>query len=228
MFVGMLLVAALIGAVNNLVNSNRVAWVGGAEVMPKPEGWPSLTAGEGIAEGVHIARQNFVEQKALVIAAVGLLIVLIAVGAVRKSVSRGVASWMRLGLGLMFLTAAWPKLQDPAGFALLVTQYQILPHFLVNAFSLWLPGMEITTGLALLFTPFEKEGSSAVLLLLLMFIAALSLALKRDLGIACGCFDIEGAADAGETWFAIVRDTVLLVPVAWLWFSARRRFIWSF
>jgi hypothetical protein len=228
LFIGMLLFAALIGLGNNLVNPNRIPWLGGAEILPKPDGWPSLTAGEGIAAGIKVARQNFVEQKALVIVAVGLLILLIAIGAVRKSVSRGVSTWMRIGLGLMFLTAAYPKLQDPTGFAMLVTQYQLLPHFIVNGFSLWLPGMEITTGLVLLLTPFEKEGSSAVLLLLLMFIVALSLALKRDLGIACGCFDIEGAADAGETWFSIVRDTVLLVPVIWMLFCARRRFLWSF
>ncbi len=227
-FLGMLLFAALLGAGNNLVNSNRVPWTGSAEVLAKPEGWPSLTTGQGVAAGIKVAKHDFVKQGKLVALAVLLLLVLIAAGARRKSVSSGVISWLRIGLGLMFLTAAYPKFTDPTGFAMLVTQYQILPAALVNGFSLWLPAMEITTGLTLLFTPFEKEASTAVTLLLLMFVTALSLALKRDLGIACGCFDIEGAADAGETWFSILRDIVLLVPVIWMWVNARRRFLWSF
>ena len=80
----------------------------------------------------------------------------------------------------------------------------------------------------MLFTPFEKEASAGVLLMLLMFIVALAQALGRGLGIACGCFDIEGAADAGETWFALLRDVVLLAPAAWMWRKGERRFPWHF
>ena len=40
------------------------------------------------------------------------------------------------------------------------------------------------------------------------------------------CFDIEGAADARETWFALLRDIVLLAPVTWMWFKAQRRYLW--
>src|SRR5262249_14762783 len=122
--------------------------------------------------------------------------------------------------------AAYPKFGDPKSFALLVTQYQLLPSFAVNLFSIMLPAFEIVTGLALILTPFEKEASAALWLLLAMFVVALSQALARCLGIACCCFDIEGAADAGEPWFALLRDVVLLLPAAWMWFKAERRWLW--
>ena len=145
-----------------------------------------------------------------------------------KPPHRWAFSWLRLALALMFLFAVYPKFTDPKGFAMLVAQYQFLPAFAVNGFSLLLPSGEIVVGLALLFTPFEKEASAGVLLMLLMFIVALAQALGRGLGIACGCFDIEGAADAGETWFALLRDVVLLAPAAWMWRKGERRFPWHF
>ena len=130
-------------------------------------------------------------------------------------------------MAALFLTAAYPKFLDPSGFASLVAQYQFLPRFLVNGFTLWLAAFEITVGLGILLTPWEKEFSALVALLLVMFIVALAQALGRDLGIACGCFDIEGAADVGETWFSLIRDLVLLVPMAWMVRSSGYRFLWQ-
>ncbi len=226
---GMFLFAALLGAGNNLINSGKVPWLGSAEVLPKPEGWPSLTLSQGVAGGLKVAKHEFRDHRQLVVVALVVLVALIGLTfGLKKPVSGGILSWLRIALGLMFLIAAWPKFSDPKAFALLVTQYQMLPLFAVNLFSIMLPAFEITTGLALIFTSFEKETSAALLLLLVMFVVALSSALSRGLGIACGCFDIEGAADAGETWFSLLRDIILLIPVTWMFFKARRRFLWIF
>jgi uncharacterized membrane protein YphA (DoxX/SURF4 family) len=132
---------------------------------------------------------------------------------------------LRIGLGVMFLAAAWPKFMDPKGFAILVAQYQFLPGFLVDGFTLWLAAFEIVIGIGIILTLWEKEFGALVGILLLMFIVALGQALVRDLGIACGCFDIEGAQDAGEAWFSLIRDVVLLVPVAWLVLTGGRRYL---
>ncbi|HAP00132.1 MAG TPA: hypothetical protein DCQ83_08825 [Fibrobacteres bacterium] len=223
----MFLFAALLGVGNNLINSNKVPWTGSAEVLPKPEGWPSLTLGQGISGGAKFAWREVTHNRVLVVGALLILSLLIRISMrQRKPISGGIISWLRIALGLMFLVAAYPKFSDPKAFAMLVTQYQLLPAFAVNLFSIMLPAFEITTGLVLILTPFEKEGSAALLLLLLMFIVALSQAMSRGLGIACGCFDIEGAADARETWFALLRDIVLLAPVTWMWFKAQRRYLW--
>ncbi len=221
--------SALLAAGNNLFNPHRVPWIGSGEVLPKPEGWPALTFAQGAGGGLKFA-WNLLREHGMGTAAAVLLLMVALVAARRrhKPGQNVVKSWLRLGLGLMFLVAASPKFSAPKDFALLVTQYQLLPLFAVNAFSLWLPAAEITAGVTLLFTPFETEAAAAVLLLLGMFVIALSQALGRGLGIACGCFDIEGAADAAETWFALLRDVFLLFPVAWMWIKSERRFGWHF
>ncbi len=219
----------ILGAVNNLVNPDGVPWVGSPEVLPKPADWPTLSAVEGAASGVahgwdqlrkHTVRVGF----ALLLLAAGLMAFRGRAGARR----RWTMSWWRVLFGAMFLVAAWPKFTDPEGFAMMVAQYQMLPAFSVNAFSVWLPALEIVTGLALLFSPWEKEAAALLGLMMLMFIAALAQALARDLGIACGCFDIKGATDSGESWYALLRDIVLMVPIAWMWRRAETRFLWKF
>jgi uncharacterized membrane protein YphA (DoxX/SURF4 family) len=219
----------LLGLGNNLVNSNRVDWIGSPEVLPKPGDWPTLSARQGMAAGFKVAGKEIARHAAMVAGALALLAAgFFASRRRHKPPHRWVFSWLRIALALMFLLAAYPKFTDPKGFAMLVAQYQFLPAFAVNGFSLLLPSGEIILGLALLFTPWEKEAAFGVLLMLLMFIVALAQALARGLGIACGCFDIEGAADAGETWFSLLRDVVLLAPTAWMWAKGERRRLWHF
>jgi len=122
----------------------------------------------------------------------------------------------RLGIGGMFIFASLFKLQDPHGFAVLVAQYQLVPHNLVNAFALVMPVAEFLFGTALIVTPFTRENSFIILLMFFAFILALVSALYRDLGITCGCFAIEGAQDKSETWTALIRDLILLGPTYWL------------
>ncbi len=227
--IGALIFSFLLAFGNNLLNRHSVAWVGGPEVLEKPTGWPSLTMMQGVHSGIKVALKGYHDHRMPILGGLLAFIVLaIWLKVFRKfPVGASVRSALRLGLAAMFLAAAWPKFQDPKGFAILVAQYQFLPSFLVNGFALWLSAFEVTVTVGLILTAWEKEFSALVGLLLVMFIVALGQALKRDLGIACGCFDIEGASDAGETWFSLVRDVVLLLPVAWLTFTGGARFIFS-
>lgn len=225
--VGAVLFSAALAAINNLFNSHSVSWIGSPEVLPKPEGWPTLTVAQGLQAGIKVALRDFHAHQNAILA--GLAVILVAMVYLNRSRGAGVGPMLRtvlrLGLGAMFLIAAYPKFSDPKGFATLVAQYQLLPSFAVDAFSIWLPAFEITVGLGLILTIWEKEFAFLVEVLLLMFIVALGQALLRNLGIACGCFDIEGATDAGESWFSLVRDLVLLFPVAWLILTGGRRYI---
>jgi uncharacterized membrane protein len=224
---GAFLLATVLAAINNLANPRSIDWIGSPEVLPKPEGWPTLTVAQGLKAGIQVAVRDFRAHQAAIL--VGLALILIAMFFLNRA--RGVhfgpmlRTLIRLGLGAMFLVAAYPKFTDPKGFATLVAQYQFLPAFAVNAFSLWLPAFEITVGIGLILTLWEREFGALIGLLLVMFIVALGQALLRNLGIACGCFDIEGATDAGESWFSLVRDVVLLVPVAWLVLTGGRRYL---
>jgi hypothetical protein len=226
-FMGAFAVSLILAAGNNLLSKHSVDWIGGPEVLEKPSGWPSMNIVQGIQAGFKVAWKGFLAHEGLILGGLlALLIVMFFFGRVRRvQLGTMLRTVFRIGLGLMFLVAAWPKFSSPKGFAVLVAQYQFLPHFLVNAFSLWLPAFEIAVGIGILITLWEKEFSALVGLLLLMFIVALGQALVRDLGIACGCFDIEGAQDAGEAWFSLIRDVVLLVPVAWLVLSGGRRYL---
>jgi uncharacterized membrane protein YphA (DoxX/SURF4 family) len=226
-FIGALLASIVLAALNNLINDDSVAWFGSPEVLAKPTGWPSMSVMQGIQAGIKVAVKGFQAHQAWILGGVAFL----AVAMVFLNRSRG-AGWgnmartvLRLGLAAMFLSAAYPKFADPEGFAKLVAQYQFLPAFSVNLFSLWMPAIEIVVGLGLLFTLWEREFGAMVGILMVMFIVALAQALLRDLGIACGCFDLEGAQDAGEAWFSLIRDIFLMAPIAWLVASGGRRYL---
>jgi uncharacterized membrane protein YphA (DoxX/SURF4 family) len=227
--VGAFLGAGLLAAVNNLVSKRSIPWIGGPEVLDKPSGWPSEGLLKGFFAGLKVASKGSQDHFVLILAGfIGLFIVIFFLKKFRGvSPSSIVLTFLRLGLAAMFLAAAYPKFTDPKGFSILVAQYQFLPHLLVNPFSLALAAFEIVVGLGLILTAWEKEFSALIGLLLLMFIVALSQALYRDLGIACGCFDIEGAANIGETWFSLIRDIVLMPLVVWMAISGGNRFIWQ-
>lgn len=226
---GALAASLLLAVINNLINPHGVPWVGGGEILPKPEGWPSLTVSQGVAAAFKVAMNLFAKHK------VGILAVLAGVPAAMvllkkfrgDSPSAILLSVLRVLLACMFLQAAHDKFLEPDDFAKLVTQYQFLPLPLVNFFSVWMSSAEIVVALGLILTPWEKEFSALIGLLMGMFIVALTQALARGLGIACGCFDLAGAADAGETWFSLIRDIVLMVPIAWMVLAGGRRWLWQ-
>lgn len=131
----------------------------------------------------------------------------------------------RLGLGGMFIFASWFKIQDPQSFALLVAQYQFLPSWAVNLFALYMPQLELWAGLVLIFSRWNREASFLILAMFIAFIIALAQAVARNLGITCGCFEIEGAVDKKEAWIALIRDIVLLAPNIWLMRRPNRNLI---
>lgn len=225
---GAFLASLALAVLNNLVNPDSVSWFGSPEVLPKPEGWPSLGFAAGAAAGFKVAWKGFLADRNVILGMLAAIVIFSLFLKKAQGFSPGpfLRSVLRIGLAAMFLAAAWPKFSHPDDFALLVAQYQFLPAFLVYPFSLWLSAFEIVVALLLILTPWEREGAALTGLLMAMFIVALAQALGRGLGIACGCFDIAGAADAGETWFSLLRDMVLLPPVVWL-AAGRRRWLWQ-
>jgi hypothetical protein len=188
-----------------------------------------MSIAQGLLAGCKVAGKEFQSNSVLILGGLAALAILIFLLQKFRGVpaSAMVRTVLRLGLAAMFLAAAWPKFTDPKGFSMLVAQYQFLPSLLVNGFSLWLAAFEVVVGLGLILTAWEREFSALIGLMLVMFIVALGQALVRDLGIACGCFDIEGAVDAGEAWFSLIRDVVLMPPVVWMTVTGGKRFLWQ-
>jgi hypothetical protein len=147
---------------------------------------------------------------------IGALLIVPAWRINRSLTERILEILIRLGIGGMFIFASVFKIADPKGFAVLIAQYQFLPHNLVNLWALILPQFEFWFGLALIVTPFVKECVLVILALFASFIIALVWALALDLGITCGCFQIDGAQSKAEAWTALIRDLILLGPTAWL------------
>ncbi len=136
----------------------------------------------------------------------------------------------RVGVGGMFVVASWFKIQDPQGFAVLVAQYQFLPQWSVNLFALFMPQLELWVGLAIVFTRWNREMAALLFLMFVAFIVALAQAVGRNLGITCGCFEIDGALSKKEAWISLVRDLILVGPTLWLVGRPNRNLIevWRF
>ena len=160
---------------------------------------------------------------------VGLAAIIIAVGLcvpayrLQKDFAiRALETLLRIGIGGMFIFASIYKIQDPHQFAVLVAQYQFFPALhlenLNNFFALVYPQFEFWFGLAMIVTPFVRESAFAIFWMFVSFIIALSWALGNDLGITCGCFELEdGAAhDKAEAWTSLIRDLILIWPTLWL------------
>ena len=229
MLFGAVLLAMLVGTVNNAWNPNRVPWTGRPALLQNPgdsEPEPYL---KGLLSGVRYAWREFGEQATTI--AIGAAVILAVSLVLRLSLKFrwGILAenWFRVGVAAMCVAAAWYKVKNPTEFAMAVAQYRLLPAPVVRGFSLWLPSMEMVVSAGLLLSRWSRDFYLLLVGLWLMFIVALAQALLRRLGIACGCFDIPGATSIGETWFSLLRDIVLLVPIAYLAFKAENRFLWQ-
>ena len=116
---------------------------------------------------------------------------------------------VRLAVGGTFLYAGVVKIADPVGFAGSIAAYKILPYFANYLVAAVLPWLELLCGL-LLVTGFRHRAAALLLVLLdLVFIAALVSVIARGLDIDCGCFRAGGAKES--PWGALGRDLLILV-----------------
>lgn len=122
----------------------------------------------------------------------------------------------------VFATAALPKINDVAKFALNIDRYQILPSAGVTLLALCLPWLELVVGLGLLIPPVQKTSRRLCAALLLLFTAVHISALLRGLEIQCACFGEESSGSSvGE---ALVRNVGLLVlAIAILYWEQMQR-----
>jgi len=118
---------------------------------------------------------------------------------------------MRLYLGAVFILACWHKILDPTAFAIDVATYQILPLGLVNIMAIFLPWLELITGLTLIVGFRVRAAALLIAGMMAMFIVAISIALSKDLVMSCGCFASQGLEDDPISWKTIVRDLVWLL-----------------
>jgi len=111
-------------------------------------------------------------------------------------------------VGGVFVYASLGKLADPAGFAVAVSHYHLVPLPLLHAFAVVLPMVELVAGAALVLG-FRLRGAALLTgAMTVVFTAAIASALARHLDISCGCFNTDGGHAVGAS--LLLRDALLL------------------
>jgi hypothetical protein len=118
-----------------------------------------------------------------------------------------------IGLGLMFLVAAYHKLSEAAQFRITLLEYQVMPEFLVTPVSRLVPVLEMLLGGAWLFGIYG-QGVTAIGTGALLGVYALSIGINIARGrvhFDCGC-GFGGSSD-NEQYLSgklIIRNLVLI------------------
>jgi putative oxidoreductase len=129
---------------------------------------------------------------------------------------------LRLLLGALFIMSGGEKLLDLKYFGLVIAEYQILPSLLIPAAALFFSLCELVCGTMLLIDLYSRVSSSIMLIMMVIFIVAITNNVIRGIDHDCGCMEFL------SQWYgmqeevgigAIVRDIVffiLLLPIALL------------
>ncbi|HAX49711.1 MAG TPA: MauE/DoxX family redox-associated membrane protein [Ignavibacteria bacterium] len=115
----------------------------------------------------------------------------------------------RIVLGAVFMYASFDKMANPEAFAKIIDNYHLLPYQLVNPLAIFLPWLELITGLLLITGKWVKGSLLIYNALLVIFIIALVQALIRGLDISCGCFSVNPSSTS-EVWLRVIEDIALL------------------
>jgi uncharacterized membrane protein YphA (DoxX/SURF4 family) len=103
----------------------------------------------------------------------------------------------QLAVGLLLGWAALGKLGDLPAFARDIHNFRIVPVAGENLLAVVLPWIELVTALSLVLGVRARAGALVGFMTLLVFAAAVALALARGLSIECGCFGAASAARVG-------------------------------
>lgn len=128
---------------------------------------------------------------------------------------------MRLYIGGVFLSACWHKILYPAQFAVDVATYGILPLSLINLMAIVLPWVELAAGVMIVAGFRARAGAVLTSAMMVVFIAAISIALSKGLHMSCGCFASQGAVEDPISFMTVLRDLGWLAISMWIVFFDR-------
>jgi hypothetical protein len=141
----------------------------------------------------------------------------------------GWLAWVCRGiLGLVFLSAAFPKLMDLNGFAAIIDSYGLVSEPMLIPVAIVLSLLEVAGGVSIFFRRGGWLSLSTIFGLLLFFLGVLSYGIWMGFDIDCGCF---GKNEPKYMFFsslrsALYRDLLLLLPVTYLywhgWLNQKR------
>ena len=115
-----------------------------------------------------------------------------------------------ISFGLMFLLASVHKFRALDEFRAVLTDYRVMPRFVVPVAAAALPLLEAGLGLAWLFSSMELWLPTTALLVL--YTASISINLMRGrVHISCGCgFGASTKTDEALSWGLVIRNVILI------------------
>lgn len=134
---------------------------------------------------------------------------------------RWIETAVRVALGGVFVYASLDKIADPAAFAQIIANYQILPLQWTNPAALLLPWIELTCGLGLISGWLVRGGALVAGILIIIFMGALAYSIFLGVDIRCGCFSTDGTAP-DNLYVDLARDAILLGIAVTVLFRANR------
>lgn len=123
-----------------------------------------------------------------------------------------------LSFGSLFLWSGIGKVKDPISFAEAVRNYRIIGDPFAAAAALFIPWLEIFSGIAVMWDRMRQGAAALLTLLLLGFSTAIISAWIRGLDITCGCF---GGQETMNYPVKIAQNLGLILAGVWLWWSSR-------
>ena len=120
----------------------------------------------------------------------------------------------RLIVGGTFLFSALPKLRNPKGFILTVLEYRILPPYLSRLYAAFIPPLEFTVALFSLTGIMLRLAAIIMSFLLLSFVVAISVNIKRGRNLDCNCFGTLKKHPIGKK--LLIQDSILLASTIFI------------
>lgn len=121
---------------------------------------------------------------------------------------------VRMFIGGILGWAGIVKIQNPEAFIKIVTAYDLLPEELVVLWGIFLPWIELVTGLFLFLGLWHKSAVLSSSGLFLAFAAAVGINILRGADIACGCFGFNDT----NLYIVLLQDLVFLLCCYFLFF----------
>lgn len=131
------------------------------------------------------------------------------------------ARWI---LGFTFIYASFHKILSPADFAKIVYGYALFPHVFINLIAIIIPFLELVAGLALILGFYPRSAAITINILLLAFMAALTINIIRGHEFDCGCFSADQNGNSSSSKMTVLRDIFyFLCGLLIILFEGKRR-----
>lgn len=115
----------------------------------------------------------------------------------------------RIVVALMFIVVGVGKITHPEEFAREISNYQLLPIIFINPLAIFLPWLELITGMMILFGVQIRANAILVAAMLIAFTIAIIIAVAKGLSINCGCYSQIAAQKVGIP--KILENTGLII-----------------